>query len=204
MVYVYPQSLPPTHTNTTPGTDMSPASTTYRTSLDPKSSEEEDQPSADPSVSSNLSISSALKSAFQASLEDYHIDLRFFAGSWGGFDVSLTGGRYDIVLTSETIYRQDGLDALIRLMRAACGGPSGHDGGLGEVAQQKLSLDSADGPASSSYMCLVAAKVLYFGVGGGVSEFVRAVEGTAGKGNVKTVWEKRAGVGRTIMQVEWK
>jgi protein-histidine N-methyltransferase len=43
--------------------------------------------------------------------------------------------------------------------------------------------------------------VLYFGVGGGVQEFVRAVEDE--RGTVHTVWEHREGVGRRIMRVEW-
>ncbi|KAH9023926.1 hypothetical protein EDB84DRAFT_1564570 [Lactarius hengduanensis] len=50
-------------------------------------------------------------------------------------------------------------------------------------------------------LCLVAAKVLYFGVGGGVREFVRVVEDEGG--TVHTVWEHREGVGRRIMRVEW-
>jgi len=53
------------------------------------------------------------------------------------------------------------------------------------------------------YLCLVAAKVLYFGVGGGVSEFVRTVEGSPWKGKVETVWEKIAGVGRSVMRIRW-
>jgi protein-histidine N-methyltransferase len=59
-------------------------------------------------------------------------------------------------------------------------------------------------------MCLVAAKVLYFGVGGGVSEFIHSVEGSLqeggqgkGFGKVETVWEKKGGVGRKVMSVEW-
>jgi protein-histidine N-methyltransferase len=50
-------------------------------------------------------------------------------------------------------------------------------------------------------LCLVAAKVLYFGVGGGVEGFVRAVEAEGGV--VRTVWEHREGVGRRIMRIEW-
>ena len=47
----------------------------------------------------------------------------------------------------------------------------------------------------------MAAKVVYFGVGGGVSEFVSAVEGEGR--SVETVWEKKEGVGRVIMRVKW-
>ena len=102
--------------------------------------------------------------------------LRFFSGSWEAFNIQ---GKYDIVLSSETIYRTDSLGSLITLMRNACGS------------------------VHSSYLCLVAAKLLYFGVGGGVSEFVRAVEGQQ-RGVVYTVWDCEVGVRRRIMRVEWE
>jgi len=50
-------------------------------------------------------------------------------------------------------------------------------------------------------LCLVVAKVLYFGVGGGVQGFVRAVEGE--HDTVRTVWEHCEGVGRIFMCVGW-
>lgn len=50
-------------------------------------------------------------------------------------------------------------------------------------------------------LCLVAAKVLYFGVGGGVSDFLRAVVAT--KARVETVLERKEGVGRKVMRVWW-
>ena len=50
-------------------------------------------------------------------------------------------------------------------------------------------------------MCLVAAKVLYFGVGGGVQEFVKDVESQGGK--VEDVWDQRDGVARKIMSIQW-
>lgn len=126
------------------------------------------------------------------------------------------GWQYDLVLTSETIYRLDGLDALIGLMRSACGygaKTNNPEGGFDEAMQRKLSLDTCSDEETlhnPTYTCLVAAKVLYFGVGGGVSEFVRAVEessqdGRQGKGlgKIETVWEKKGGVGRKVMSVEW-
>jgi protein-histidine N-methyltransferase len=93
-------------------------------------------------------------------------------------------------------------------MRAACNCPVQPEGDLDEVTQHKLSF-YADSPISSNqlhpYLCLVAAKVLYFGVGGSVSEFVQTVEDSPGleKGNVETVWEKKAGVGRRVMRIHW-
>lgn len=80
-----------------------------------------------------------------------------------------------MVLTSETIHRVESPSALIELMRKTVG--------------------------KHEYQCLVAAKVLCFGVGGGVSEFVARVEEQSGR--VETVWEKSAGVGRKIMRVHW-
>jgi len=93
-------------------------------------------------------------------------------------------------------------------MKAACGyyySPSSSEGTLHEVTPQKLSVHPPR-PDPDTYICLVAAKVLYFGVGGSVSEFVRAVEGSNNRkknGRVETVWEKRAGVARSIMRVYW-
>ena len=84
-----------------------------------------------------------------------------------------------MVLTSETIYRSDGLESMVRVLK-----------------------ESATGEPQSDYRCLIAAKVLYFGVGGGVSEFVQSIEGK-GLGKVETVWEKKVGVGRKIMSVRW-
>ena len=56
-------------------------------------------------------------------------------------------------------------------------------------------------------ICLVAAKVLYFGVGGGIAEFVAALEqearGKSWKADARTVWERNTGVGRKILQIEW-
>ncbi|KAL4257613.1 hypothetical protein AB1N83_011084 [Pleurotus pulmonarius] len=161
---------------------MSPASASFRESI---TSSEVSFPPVDSTAPDELPITSELVAAFQDSLLAFKISLRFFAGSWETFDLqqslSLTkqeanGDRtYDMVLTSETIYRVESLSALIELMKKA-------------VSQHE-------------YQCLVAAKVLYFGVGGGVSEFVARVEGQSGR--VETVWEKSAGVGRKIMQVHW-
>jgi len=182
---------------------MSSASTNYRNSLPNSHSPDDEHPPADPSTPSDLPISLSLKSAFQASLAEYSILLRFFTGSWNGFDPSLTGGPYNLVLTSETIYRSDGLRPLINLMNAACRYLPQPCGDLDELVEQKLSLHSVSCNGPHLFLCLVAAKVLYFGVGGGVSEFMRAVEGSPWKGKVDTVWEKMAGVGRSVMRVRW-
>lgn len=144
----------------------------------------------DSSTPAEIPITPELKSAFLSSLHERKISLRFFSGSWESFDVST---KYDIVLTSETIYRTDSLPSLIKLLRAACGSE-----------EQSIKVPSSNsGP--SSYLCLVAAKVIYFGVGGGVSEFLDAVYGSGDRRSVKAepVWESKAGVGRKIIKMCW-
>ena len=136
-----------------------------------------------------LTVTQGLLNAFTASLDAHKVRLCFFAGSWSSLSKKLAHQReplYDIVLASETIYRPQSLDAFLGVLRtttAASAAVAVSD----EVVQPPL--------------CLVAAKVLYFGVGGGVQGFVRAVEGE--NGTIRTVWEHREGVGRIIMQLEW-
>jgi protein-histidine N-methyltransferase len=167
----------------------------------------EDAPSCNPDFTApgELAMTLSLKEAFLAALQAHGIVLRFFAGPWHSFDLAQTGGSYDVVLTSETIYRTDGLHSLVNLLARA----SGH-----AIDAPKEILDHGDlaesNPPSmtspSRCLCLVAAKVLYFGVGGGVSEFTRAVEereSMNGKAEVKTTLERKEGVGRRVMKVEW-
>jgi protein-histidine N-methyltransferase len=94
------------------------------------------------------------------------------------------------VLSSETIYRMDSLGPLIDLLEGACSGGK--------------SSAEAQSPSQRPYLCLVAAKLVYFGVGGGVAEFVRAIEGGKPRGRVETVWERNVGVGRRILEVKWE
>lgn len=185
--------------------DTSPASLSFRESYQPPSTEgveeEESLPPADASSPGELAFSSELIAAFEKSLVDYGIELRFFSGSWQTFNSQSTGGRYDILLTSETIYRTDSLPSLIDVMRLSCLGRSSEDKNqdetLAKLSAEKLSISSED----SSYVCLVAAKLVYFGVGGGVAEFVRAVEKELG--TVKYIWETSEGVKRCVMRVTW-
>ncbi|KAF8634805.1 hypothetical protein AX17_004058 [Amanita inopinata Kibby_2008] len=136
---------------------------------------------------SELTITPELKSAFVSSLRERNIALRFFSGSWETFDFGRAGvAAYDIVLTSETIYRTENLPPLIKLLRSACIG-------VGEPLQE----------IQRRYLCLVAAKMLYFGVGGGIPDFVEAVEGPDGLGRVETVWKCTMGVARRLLSVTW-
>ncbi|KAF9459112.1 hypothetical protein BDZ94DRAFT_1058912 [Collybia nuda] len=146
----------------------------------------------DPCTPSELPITSELKQAFLQSLKERKISIRFFSGSWETFEVFASGGKYNIVLTSETMYETRSLPWLITLMKSAC------EQSLEDLASSQLSLKSHVGIPC---LCLVAAKVLYFGVGGGVAEFLSALKDHGGQG--ETVWEQKQGVGRKIIQVRW-
>ncbi|KZV87713.1 hypothetical protein EXIGLDRAFT_679682 [Exidia glandulosa HHB12029] len=78
---------------------------------------------------------------------------------------------YNLVLTSETVYEPASLSPLVSLLHASGG------------------------------RRLVAAKRVYFGVGGGVREFVLEVERAGGTAD--TVWETSSGVARAILDVKW-
>lgn len=109
-----------------------------------------------------------------------------------------------MVLTSETIYNLDSLPSLIELLHRAYLGKELYDGihqgaNIDELTKQ-LSLESR--PQRFGWpICVAAAKVLYFGVGGGVSEFEQKVKARGGR--TTTVMEKRTGVGRKLIQVDW-
>lgn len=144
----------------------------------------------------------ALLDAFNASLDAHRVRLRFFAGGWSTLPSCLAhqGGSpplpYDIVLASETIYRTESLGAFLGVLRTA----TATTAAATPTAASAPPCDREE--VRNPPLCLVAAKVLYFGVGGGVQAFVSAVEGE--RGTVRTVWEHREGVGRVIMRIEWE
>ena len=186
-----------------PPTDMSPLSAVYRASatdsdsdVDSNGDDDEEGEEAKRGRSAvhgrkpgGLTVTQGLLDAFTVSLDAHKVRLCFLAGSWASLREKFAHqGKppYDIVLASETIYRPQSLDAFLGVLRTATATP----------AAVAVSDELVQPP-----LCLVAAKVLYFGVGGGVEGFVRAVEGK--NGTLRTVWEHREGVGRIIMQVEW-
>lgn len=205
---------------------MSPASTSFRerftntgTNTTETSEDDETFPPADPSRPGDLPITPELLTAFRKSLAEHDIDLRFFSGSWETFTFDGERRKYDLVLTSETIYRIDSLPSLLNLMWQASTSGSGGSNSLEDLTSElkigaeddEPSQDEHKGPEANG-LCIVAAKLVYFGVGGGVSEFVDAVENArhSGKGalarpagSVRTVWKKDEGVKRVIMEVKW-
>lgn len=159
--------------------------------------------SPESSQAGELSITPELLSAFKRSLQELKISIRLFSGSWDTFDFTVAEDKYDIVLTSETIYRIDSLPSLIDLMKRATTGQSRtEDESLAKLSESHLVISERH-----STLCLVAAKLVYFGVGGGVLEFINAVnndkDGIGRKGKVETIWEHKEGVKRSVMKVSW-
>lgn len=104
------------------------------------------------------------------------VHLRFCSGGWGREMVGLLGeGAYDLVLASETVYQPETIPWFVDTM---------------------CSVLKEGGKA------LVAAKRLYFGVGGGVEEFLRSLEAQAGWRSVIVAQAGDEGVGRLVLEVK--
>jgi len=125
-------------------------------------------------------------------LQDANIEVDFVSGAWGNEFLELLkepgerAGESDmekigeevLVLASETIYEPRSLDVFSKTV----------------VDILSLSLDKGKAEA------YVAAKKVYFGVGGGVAEFEEEIRKVGGK--TKTVLDvKGAGVGRVVLEV---
>ena len=177
--------------NLNPFLDLSPASQDYRAS-NAADTDADDLPFPKTPEPFELPISTSLKAAFLYSLRIiYNITICFFSGSWSSFSPQLTRLHpqiFDIVLTSETIYRIDSLPSLTETMRLACCGSQNNSTEV--VAIRKKGE------------CLVAAKVLYFGVGGGVSDFVSYVE-KQGNAKAEIVRERNTGIGRLVLSLNF-
>jgi protein-histidine N-methyltransferase len=144
-------------------------------------------PPSDPwPAASTLRLTPRLLTAFTASLQAKNITLSFLSGAWSPKLTNLLApqgqDQTDLILASETIYSPLSLRAFTRT--------------LIDVLRNK----DRDGGGRKA---LVAAKMVYFGVGGGVREFLRLLreedrggvvgeeavvfEGGEGEGGVKRV-----------------
>lgn len=131
-----------------------------------------------------LEVDENLLLKFQHALASHEIELRFFYGGWDSLHLA---NRADLVLSSETVYSLSSLPSLCRVLHSLCWTTSKdqHDAGI----------------APNSTLCLVAAKVLYFGVGGGVDAFVRELEMQGGWHSQKRT--QVMGVGRAVIKAGW-
>ncbi len=181
----------------------------------------EDQP--EEATPGEIELTPELREAFLKALDEHAIDLRLFAGDWASFSPAPPGksaSPYDLIITSETIYSLDSLPSLVEVLRSnsAPGKPNALEA-LSATLQNGASLSesgkqvqkssnpdaaksgAAEGQASGT-ICLVAAKILYFGVGGGVQAFKQAVAAQQ-HGWVEEVDRFSSGVGRIVLQVGW-
>ncbi|KAL4986922.1 hypothetical protein BDW68DRAFT_118891 [Aspergillus falconensis] len=135
-----------------------------------------------------LDITPDLLEGFQSDLARRGITVTFISGAWSPSFVELAfsspelAGYRTLVLASETIYSPASLAAFSETLLAL------------------LRRPSSGGSASRA---LVAAKKVYFGVGGGVDEFLAVLRSVAGGDvGVEELMDVRsAGVGRIILEV---
>ncbi|CAG9562030.1 unnamed protein product [Danaus chrysippus] len=99
-------------------------------------------------------------------------NFKFYSGDWASFDKLLASEKFDIILTSETIYNQNNYEKLIKLF------------------ENRLNVNG---------VVYVAAKTYYFGVGGGTRQFETAVHKSSLKSEV--VWKTSSGIQREIIKI---
>ncbi|KAL8720668.1 MAG: hypothetical protein Q9225_002497 [Loekoesia sp. 1 TL-2023] len=144
-----------------------------------------------PHTSSDLDITPALLSSFQKALADRNIKIRAIAGSWSSALASMITSadgsgvespkRDVLILASETIYSPSSILAFTTTL---------------------LEIIRTCEERGESVRALVAAKRVYFGVGGGVDEFLDVLRERGGEG--KEIWATEgmgSGVGRCIVEV---
>lgn len=150
------------------------------------------------SESGELELTEDLLDEFQSSMTTKGINVTFYSGPWEGLALSgALSKQYDVVLTSETIYSMDSLSALVDVLETACCGSL-----EGKLDRARLQESHESHTAEKDVgKCLVAAKVLYFGVGGGVLAFEQELHRR--RANAATVWKSEQGVSRVVLEVRW-
>lgn len=184
---------------------MSPSSTSYRdvfqTGTDVDEGVEHLQlPPFDPGTPGELPINPALVAAFLESLSCKNLHIHFLCGSWRTYNIDR---RFDLILTSETMYRSESIPDLLDVLWKAYVAPPSQTIGvtLEGTIQEKLSLDDPK--------CYVAGKVLYFGVGGGLPDFISGLEDPQDSkcsrrdGKWLVLKEYPQGVVRKVLQLFW-
>lgn len=161
---------------------------------------------------SNIDIDPTVLASFRRSLSIRGIHLHFISGGWSPKFIELCMSNFSkgesepklervpdksktLILASETIYSPSSLpsftETLVTLLRQA----------------SRLSFDGAAKGAQCVGLAraLIAAKKVYFGVGGGIDEFTAQLTETARDAITNEVVDiEDEGVGRTIMEVQLK
>lgn len=140
-----------------------------------------------PKKSSDLELAPSFLSSFESNLlRDRHIHISAISGAWSpAFDDLITKPHFSLtpsntlILASETIYSPASLTAFTNTLIHI--------------------LSTVEKRGGEAY-ALIAAKKVYFGVGGGVDEFLKVLVARGGTGRV--VWESfGGGVERLILEV---
>ncbi|KAJ5997648.1 hypothetical protein N7499_005957 [Penicillium canescens] len=140
-----------------------------------------------PDQEEELDITPELIEEFKTDLANRGISVDFVSGAWSAefVDLVFSSGdavRKTLVLASETIYSPASLTAF---------------------SETLLALLRRSNTASTRSRALVAAKKVYFGVGGGVDEFLAVLDNVCGRElNVQQKLDVHSeGVGRVVLEV---
>ncbi|KAK6338223.1 hypothetical protein TWF730_002296 [Orbilia blumenaviensis] len=145
-------------------------------------------PSLDPSVidgpeeTPEIELTPAVISSFLSTLQGQNITISFLSGSWSPVTISLIHGgleypstadetMYSLLLASETIYSPSSIPAFI---------------------------DMIEHTLANTGKGYIAAKDVYFGVGGSVKDFVDLIETKSWKWEVVREEKRGVGVGRVV------
>ena len=134
-----------------------------------------------------LDITENLLSSFKADLAQRNIEITAISGAWSPEFVALAAAgspqsntkTKTLVLASETIYSPDSLKSFCITLEGLISGSK----------------------ADSSSKALVAAKYIYFGVGGGVEEFVARVRDLGLDAESRVVAGGEGGLRRVVVSV---
>jgi protein-histidine N-methyltransferase len=131
----------------------------------------------DSKVEDVLEVTPELLNQFISDLEQRNISIHAISGGWGeGFVRILPEQTVDLVLASETIYQTSTLRDFTGVVIRSLGG-------------------------DRKGVALVAAKRVYFGVGGTLEDFRRELERQGG--DSEEVWATKQGVQRAILSVKY-
>lgn len=140
--------------------------------------------------SGDLEVTQELQQLFTDSLNRFGINISAVSGGWSPALVDLISSQHPppnerivtcdtLIIASETIYSP----STIRLFTSTL-----------------LLLLKATEERGGRSLALIAAKKVYFGVGGGVDEFLTVLDEMGGEASV--VWENEGeGVGRVVLEV---
>ena len=159
-------------------------------------------PDADPE--SELDITPDLMASFYADMAAYGISFTFISGRWStewsdiAFPVPkegedpLVARGYTLLFSSETIYSVEAYPDLVGSIVTI----------LDRAAERHY---RGSGGKYTNPKALVAAKKMYFGVGGAIDEFVQFLKEVAGDRTrvVERLDVSDQGVGRGVWEVEW-